>query len=68
MASDAGGDPQAELSSVATALAELTARLTGIAERLQAARQQATAAELFEVERSLHGAQRRLAKLVHGNR
>ena len=68
MATDPGGDPRAELSSVATALAELAGRLTGIAERLQAARQQATATELFEVERSLHGAQRRLAKLVDGTR
>ena len=64
----ATGDPRAELSSVATALDELTRRLTGIAERLSAARDQSAAAELFEVERSLQGAQRRLAKLVNGAR
>jgi hypothetical protein len=58
-------DPVAELSSVSTALDELTRRLGAIAAD-QAERDEMITAELFEVERALNGAQRRLAKLVDG--
>jgi hypothetical protein len=57
-------DPRAELSSVATALDELARRVTAIAEGLSRSRDELLAVELYEVERSLIGAQRRLAKLV----
>ncbi len=59
-------DPRPELSSVSTALDELTQRLSAMADA--AARGDETlATELFEIERSLQGAQRRLAKLVSGS-
>ena len=58
--------PTAELSSLATGLDELTARVTGIAERLVNTELDLVASELFEVERALVGAQRRLARLVEG--
>lgn len=53
----------AELSSLATALDDLTRRVTTLAEGL-ANEQQDLATELFEVERSLNGARRRLSKVV----
>jgi hypothetical protein len=53
----------AELSSLATALEDLTRRVTSLAEGL-AGQQADLATELFEVERSLNGAQRRLRKVV----
>lgn len=53
-----------QLSSVATALAELTHRVTEMAETLAGAQRDDLANELFEVERSLHTASRRLAKVV----
>jgi hypothetical protein len=55
----------AELSSLATALEELTKRVTSLADGL-AGQQQDLAVELFEVERSLNGAQRRLRKVAEG--
>lgn len=55
----------AELSSLATALDDLTHRVTSLAEGL-ANEQQDLATELFEVERSLNGARRRLRKVVEG--
>jgi hypothetical protein len=58
----AGAGPQ--LSSLATGLAELTARVTEIAEALAAAERDDLAAELFEAERSLLAAGRRLEKVV----
>lgn len=57
-----GAGPQ--LSSLATGLAELTARVTEIAEALAGAERDDLAAELFEAERSLLAAGRRLAKVV----
>lgn len=57
-------DPRAELSSVATALDELARRVTAIAEGMSRSRDENLAVELYEVERSLTGARRRLAKLV----
>jgi hypothetical protein len=57
----------AELSSLATALDELSRRVTQLAEGL-AGEQQDLATELFEVERSLNGARRRLQKVVESAR
>jgi hypothetical protein len=51
----------AQLSSVATALDDLTARVAETAERLRRSRNDALAADLDEVERSLRAASRRLA-------
>lgn len=53
-----------QLSSVATALAEMTRRVTEIAESLAGAGRDDLAGELFEVERSLLAAGRRLGKVV----
>jgi hypothetical protein len=53
----------AELSSLATALDDLARRVSSLADGL-AAEQQDLAIELFEVERSLNGARRRLRKVV----
>ena len=54
----------AELSSVATALEDLATRITGIADGYAADRRDDVAAELYEVERALVGARRRLARVV----
>jgi hypothetical protein len=55
----------AELSSLATALDDLTKRVSALAEEV-ANEEQDLAVELFEVERSLNGAKRRLRKVVEG--
>jgi hypothetical protein len=60
-------DPRPELSSVSTALDELTTRLSRMADA-SAGEESDISVELFEIERSLRGAQRRLQKLVAGNR
>ncbi|HEV3280564.1 MAG TPA: hypothetical protein VG032_03075 [Acidimicrobiales bacterium] len=54
----------AELSSLATALDELTRRVTAHAEAANAAKQDDTARELFAIERALTSANRRLARLA----
>lgn len=56
-------DPRPELSSVSTALDELTRRLSAMADA-SAGGEDDLSVELFEIERSLRGAQRRLQKLV----
>ena len=56
-------DEHAELSSLATSLEDVLARVTASAERLAPDDEQ-TAAELFEVERSLRVASRRLGTAV----
>lgn len=56
----------AELSSLNTALEELTRRVTAIADGYAAARRDDLASELYAVERNLTTAQRRLAKVVNG--
>ena len=56
---------RAQLSSASTTLEELVARVTECGERLHAEGQEALAHELFEVERALRGADRRL-KAVTG--
>jgi hypothetical protein len=53
-----------QLSSVATALAELTARLSDLAEALAGTAADDVANGLFEVERLLRTAGRRLDKVV----
>ena len=58
-------DPRPELSSVSTALDELTKRLSAMADAVVGAEQDISV-ELFEIERSLRAAQRRLQKLVTG--
>jgi hypothetical protein len=60
-------DPRPELSSVSTALDELTRRLSAMADAL-AGGDEALSTELFEIERSLQGASRRLARLVSSHR
>lgn len=56
----------AELSSLATALDELTRRLTVHAEAADSSKDEETARELFAIERSLSTANRRLARLALG--
>ena len=51
----------AELSSLTTALDELTSRVAAVAEPLAGTDDDALASDLFEVERSLREAIRRLA-------
>ncbi len=55
--------PAPELSSVATALDDLTRRVTAIAEGLANTQADWVAQDLFAVERALRGAHRRLATL-----
>lgn len=54
----------AELSSVSSALDELTRRVTSIAEGYQAAKRDDLAGDLFAVEGLLETARRRLDQLV----
>ena len=56
--------PAAELSSLATALDELTRRVTAIADDYTAAKQEDQAAALHAIERSLREAGRRLARVL----
>ncbi|HVM02489.1 MAG TPA: hypothetical protein VM263_07445 [Acidimicrobiales bacterium] len=58
----------AELSSLATALDELTRRVTAIADGYAGGRREDLAAELYHVERALVGASRSLAKVVDSTR
>jgi len=60
-------DPRPELSSVSTALNELTKRLSAMADA-SAGGDEMLSIELYEIERSLRGAQRRLSKLVASGR
>lgn len=53
----------AEISSVATSLDELAKRVTTLAEQARLSETDEAAAELFNVERSLQGALRRLRRL-----
>ncbi len=55
--------PAPELSSLATALDDLTRRVTAIAESLANTQADWAAQDLFAVERSLGGAHRRLVTL-----
>lgn len=53
-----------ELSSISTALNTLTDRITGMAESMSGTERDDLAMALFEVERSLVAAQRRLDSVV----
>lgn len=54
----------AELSSVTTALEELTRRVSSMADGYGAARREDLAGELYAVERQLQNATRRLSKVI----
>lgn len=54
----------AELSSISTALEELSKRVTAIAEDFASSRRDDLAAELYRVERALGSASRTLARVV----
>ena len=56
--------PQAELSSLATALEDLRGRVAALADQAHARQDDDTASELFAVERALTGAGRRLVRLT----
>jgi phage-related minor tail protein len=53
-----------QLSSVSTALAELTGRVTDLAQTASGTQREDVAGALYEVERSLQTANRRLQQLV----
>jgi len=55
---------RAELSSVASGLEELATRIARITEGLELAEREIVGPDLFEVERSLRSAQRRLTRLM----
>ena len=55
---------RAELSSVATGLEELATRITRIADGLAANERDSVGPDLFEVERTLRAANRRLGRLL----
>jgi hypothetical protein len=55
---------RAELSSVATALEELVERVGTIANGLAGVERDDLGSDLFEVERTLGAAQRRLARVI----
>ena len=54
----------AHLSSLSTALDELTARVTALADGLAGSPREDVAADLFDVERNLQAASRRLHALI----
>ncbi len=54
----------AALDAIATALDELTARVTEIADRVSNTASEDLAADLYEVERALKAAGRRLARVT----
>jgi hypothetical protein len=56
--------PRAELSSLATGMDELLSRVTAIAEQLHGPDQEVVGPELYEVERTLRSAQRRLSRIL----
>ena len=57
-------DERANLLSCATSLDDITQRVTATADRLADAGNDAVAADLYEVERALRNANRRLARVV----
>ncbi|HUY05821.1 MAG TPA: hypothetical protein VMU99_00985 [Acidimicrobiales bacterium] len=57
-----------ELSSLADMLEQVTRRITVIAEESQRSKQEATAKELFAIERALSGAHRRILRLLGSRR
>jgi hypothetical protein len=59
---------RAELSSLASALGELTRRVAAIAETAESEKDDELATELFAVERALRAAGRRLGRLSGARR
>lgn len=57
---------EAELSSVSTALADLSRRVASIADVWNTAKRENEAAALYEVERALASASRRLDRVLEG--
>ena len=57
---------QAELSSLETAIRELSERITIAADELVGTKEEDVAIDLYEVERSLRTAQRRIARAAGG--
>jgi hypothetical protein len=57
-------DEQANLLSCATSMDDITQRITATADRMADAGNDAVAADLYEVERALRNANRRLARVV----
>jgi hypothetical protein len=55
---------RAELSSVATSLDELQGRISRIAEGLTSEEREVVGPDLFEVERALRSARRRVSRIV----
>jgi hypothetical protein len=55
---------RAELSSVATSLEELLGRISRIAEGLSGEERDVVGPDLFEVERALRSARRRVTRIV----
>lgn len=55
---------QAELSSLSSVLDDLTARVTALADTFARAKREELSVDLYEVERNLRTANRRLAKVV----
>ncbi len=59
---------RAELSALATSLEEITTRLTALADRYQGTPRDDVADGLYEVERSLVGASRKLERVLRAMR
>ena len=57
---------QAEISSLETAIRELSERITLAADELVGTKEEDVALDLYEVERSLKTAQRRIARAADG--
>ncbi|HAF68556.1 MAG TPA: hypothetical protein DCL16_05490 [Acidimicrobiaceae bacterium] len=57
---------RAELSSLETAIRELSDRITTAADELLGTTEEAVALDLYEVERNLRTAQRRISKAASG--
>ena len=57
---------QAELSSLQTAIRELTERITAAADELVGTSDEDVAIDLYEVERSLRSAQRHIVRAAEG--
>ncbi len=64
MSNTGGVSVRPELSSMSTALDDLARRVGAMADDLAGEQREQLTAALFEVERSLRNAQRRLSKLV----
>jgi len=59
---------RSELSSIAQMLNQLTSRITSMAEAAYAEHDETSSTELFSVERTLQGANRRLERVLSSRR